>query len=443
MAKAKSVFICQQCGYESPRWLGKCPECGTWNSLVESVVKETKQTSRQSSRQSSGINLQKLSEVNLAKSERIKTKIDEFDQILGGGIVPGQMILLAGAPGIGKSTLLLQIANNLSDVLYMSGEESINQIAIRAKRLGVKSSGLSIGEDTDIDNIIETAQAEKPKALIIDSIQTMATEDLTGMAGSVGQVRECAFRLVRFAKSTGTPVFVVGHVTKEGSVAGPSVLAHIVDTVLWFEGDKDLTVRMVRAVKNRFGPTDNTGVFEMKEGGLVSVIDPEKIFLNKKDERIPGSATGAIMQGTRPMLVEVEGLVVPSKLAFPKRIAQGIDAKRFELLLAVLTRRCNLPLYEYDCYINIAGGVIARTPSIDVAICTAIASSFFDKPIKSGTLAVGEVGLLGEIRQVAGEEKITALGKKLGMENIINGKQYRYLTQVIHNLFDASKRTKR
>src|SRR5260221_5906669 len=389
MAKVHSLFVCQQCGYESARWLGKCPSCESWNSFVETVVAPKNTGSKQ------GLNNIKpilLSDISSIKTPRTKTQIDEFDQILGGGIVSGQVILIAGNPGIGKSTLLLQVADNLENILYVSGEESVNQIAIRANRLKIKSKNINIIEGTDIDSIISTAETQKPKALIIDSIQVMATNDLTGMAGSVGQVRECAFRLVRFAKSKGVPIFIVGHVTKEGTMAGPSVLAHIVDTVLEFTGDKNLTLRMVRAVKNRFGPTDEVGVFEMKDIGLVSISNPEKIFIKETTGKVPGSVVSAIMQGTRPVLVEIESLVVASKLAFPRRIAQGIDPKRFELLLAVLTKHCKIPLYEFDCFINVAGGIKAINPSVDLAICMAVASSYFNVPIPKNVFAVGEVG---------------------------------------------------
>ncbi len=432
MAKPHSLFVCQQCGYESPRWLGKCPSCDSWNSFVETVISNSTAGAKS---QSPSIKSVSLSSIANQKMTRISTKIDEFDQILGGGIVTGQAILIAGLPGIGKSTLLLQIADNLSDVLYVSGEESVNQIAIRAKRLKIKNNKIEIIESTDIDSILSSAEKLKPKILIIDSIQTMQTQDLSGMAGSVGQVRECAFRLVRFAKSNNIPVFIVGHVTKEGSVAGPAVLAHIVDTVLWFEGDKNLTFRMIRSLKNRFGPTDEVGVFEMKELGLVSVANPEKIFLPDDVGNVAGRSIGAIMQGSRPVLVEVESLVVPTKLAFPKRIAQGVDSKRFELLLAVLTRRGKLPLYDNDCFVNIAGGVIARSPSVDLSVCLAVASAYFDKPIASDVLAVGEVGLLGEIREVVAEDKIIKLGKRLGYKTIISSKEYKSLPLLIHKIF--------
>ncbi len=440
MAKAHSHYVCQQCGYESTGWLGKCPNCESWGSLVETVVVSTRAAAHgAASGNSKPIN---LSEIKTDKLQRISTNIDEFDQILGGGIVNAQVILIAGAPGIGKSTLLLQVADVFGNTLYASGEESANQIALRAQRLKIKNKKLNILEDTDVDSIINSATSLKPNVLIIDSIQVMSTRDLTGMAGSVGQIRECAFRLVRFAKENNIPVFIIGHVTKEGSVAGPAVLAHIVDTVLWFEGDKSLTLRMIRAVKNRFGPTDEVGVFEMAEKGLISISNPESIFLEENTTKVPGSIVSAIMQGSRPILVEIESLVVPSKLAFPKRIAQGIDSKRFELLLAVLTKHCKLPLYEYDCFVNVAGGIVAKDPSVDLAICMAVASSFFDKPIKNDTLAIGEVGLLGEIRKVVAEERIIKLAKRLGYKNTITSKEFKSLTQVIHNFFRPSKSSK-
>src|SRR5260221_14473095 len=333
MAKAHSHYVCQQCGYESTGWLGKCPNCDSWGSLVETISAPTTINSTVKNITSSKPVL--LSSIKTDKLKRISTKIDEFDQILGGGIVNAQVILIAGAPGIGKSTLLLQVANVFGNTLYASGEESATQIALRAERLKIQNNKLNILEETNIDAIINEATNLKPNVLIIDSIQVMSTGDLTGMAGSVGQIRECAFRLVRFAKQNNIPVFIIGHVTKEGSVAGPAVLAHIVDTVLWFEGDKSLTLRMIRAVKNRFGPTDEVGVFEMKDVGLVSIGNPESIFLEGNINKVPGSIVSAIMQGTRPILVEIESLVIPRKLAFPKRIAQGVDSKRAELWLAV------------------------------------------------------------------------------------------------------------
>ncbi|CAN5353221.1 DNA repair protein RadA [soil metagenome] len=435
MARFHSTYVCQQCGYESTGWLGKCPNCGKWGTLVEEVTESSSSSNKSSSSKPSNFITSKpvlLSSIQSGNLPRVSTKIEELDRALGGGIVSGQVILIAGIPGIGKSTLLLQLANNLKNVVYASGEESANQIAIRAARLGVKNKNLQIIEGTDIDSIIESvSQMENLDLLIIDSIQTMSTTDLSGMAGSVGQVRESAFRLVRLAKSQNIPIFIVGHVTKEGTVAGPSVLAHIVDTVLWFEGDKSLTLRMIKATKNRFGPSDEVGVFEMKDIGLVSLLNPEKLFLSDATDA-PGRITSAIMQGTRPILIEVESLVVPSKLPFPKRVASGIDAKRFELLIAVMTRRVNIPLYDYDCFINVAGGITAKDPSVDLAICLSLASSYFDKTIPKNILAIGEVGLLGDIRAVVGSERITKLSSKLGYKELEKNKS---LSMVIHKFF--------
>ncbi len=439
MVKTRSQYVCQQCGFSQVGWAGKCPNCGSWGSLVETVVsgkrREVKGKSEVASKPIS------LTSVPLKATSRISTKISELDRVLGGGLVPGQVTLIAGEPGIGKSTILLQLASNLSDskskVLYVSGEESAGQIAIRAQRLGIKNRFLKFLEETNTDSIVEStdeimAGGEVLKAIIIDSIQTMATMDLSGMAGSVGQVRESAFRFVRFAKQKNVPVFLVGHVTKEGTVAGPAVLMHMVDTVLWFEGDKSLTLRMLRAVKNRFGPTDEVGIFTMEDKGLISQDAPEKIFLTSEKKNVPGSVTTSILEGTRPLLVEIQSLVVPSKLPFPKRIAQGMDPKRLELMLAVLIRRAGLPLYEYDCFVNITGGIsVKNDPSADLATCMSIASGFFDKPITQKAVVVGEVGLLGDIREVTAQDKRVREARRLGYSLAITSKEVKYLQEAI------------
>jgi len=437
MAKSNSVFICQQCSYQSSRWFGKCPECGSWNSAVETIV-STAQRTKAKAQSKKANNPISLASIPAKSTTRISTRISELDRVLGGGLVYGQVILIAGEPGIGKSTLLLQLADKIGSVLYVSGEESVSQIKVRADRLGIKNKDIKLIEDTDIDSILNTTYSLKKdslKGIVIDSIQTMYTSDLSGMSGSVGQVRECAFRLVRFAKESNIPIFIVGHVTKQGSVAGPSVLMHIVDTVLWFEGDKSLTLRLLRAVKNRFGPTDEVGVFSMEDKGLISLSDPEKMFITtKKDPLKPvaGNVVTCIMEGTRPLLVEVQALVVPTKMPFPKRIAQGIDSKRFEILLAILQRRANLPLYEYDCYINIAGGIsIKNDPSADLAVCFAIASAFYDKAISVKCLALGEVGLLGDIRNVTSQEKRIKEAKRLGYTDTATSKEVKYLSEAI------------
>jgi len=431
MAKA-SKYVCQQCGFESIGWLGKCPECGTWNSLVETIEAEPK-THKSKSRQIFNSNIQKLTDIKSSVTRRILTKINELDRVLGGGLVMGQAVLVAGEPGIGKSTLLLQLSNNLTKTLYVCGEESINQVKVRADRLGIKKAGISLLEDTDCDSVIE--KIDGWDLVVVDSIQTMTTSDLSGMAGSVGQVRESAFRLISACKAKNIPLFLVGHVTKEGTVAGPAVLAHIVDTVLWFEGDKTLTTRVLRAVKNRFGPTDEVGVFEMQDRGLASIGNADKAFLDKGNKNVSGSVVTSVMQGTRPLLVEIQALVVPTKLAIPRRVAQGIDSRRLELLLAVLTRRCGLPLYEFDVFVNVAGGLKITEPASDLAISLAIASSYFDKPVSGKTLAVGEVGLLGEIREVVAQDKRLKEARRLGFTFPVSSREFGYLPQIIHNLF--------
>jgi DNA repair protein RadA/Sms len=435
-----SKYVCQQCGYESTGWLGKCPECGTWNSLVETVVEAGSKSQKPPRRQGSAGQVRpvKLSGIKQVATRRISTKISELDRVLGGGLILGQVVLIAGEPGIGKSTLLTQISATLGNVLYVCGEESANQVKVRADRLGIKKSNVSLLEETDVDSVINTMYDGKDTVftcVIVDSIQTMTTGDLSGMAGSVGQVRECAFRLLRAAKERNIPLFLAGHVTKEGTVAGPAVLAHIVDTVLWFEGDKTLTTRILRAVKNRFGPTDEVGVFEMQDTGLMPVADIEKAFLEKGVKDVSGSIATSVMQGTRPILVEIQALVVPTKLMIPRRVAQGIDSRRLELLLAVLTRRCGLPLYEYDVFVNVAGGLKVTEPASDLAICLAVASSYFDKSISAKTIAIGEVGLLGEIREVVAEEKRIKEAKRMGFTIPIASKEAKYVGQAIKQLF--------
>lgn len=444
MPKTNSRFVCQQCGYESTGWLGKCPNCGSWGSLVETITSEVK-SEKLKVRSLNAAKPVSLSSIPSKKTARISTKISELDRVLGGGFVPGQVVLLAGEPGIGKSTLLLQVVDKLGDCLYVSGEESSSQIAIRAARLGIKNKTVQLLEETDVDSIIESIDTFKVsdpvgsmtrrgasfKGVVVDSIQTMSTSDLRGLAGSVGQVRECAFRLLKVAKQMNIPLFLVGHVTKEGTVAGPAVLAHIVDTVLWFEGEKSLTLRVLRAVKNRFGPTDEVGIFSMEEKGLVSMTDPEKIFLTKEKRNVAGSVVSSIMQGSRPILVEIQALVVPTKLVFPRRVAQGIDHRRLELLLAVLIRRCGLPLYEHDAFVNVAGGISAKDPACDLAICLSLASAYFDKPFVPKTIAVGEVGLLGEIREVVAQDKRVKEAKRLGFTTFITSKSVNYLQKAI------------
>lgn len=338
----------------------------------------------------------------------------ELDSVLGGGLVAGMVVLVAGEPGIGKSTLLTQVAlNTTRGVLYVCGEESASQVALRAKRLGKKGEMLLV-ESIDVDDICQKIQVEKPALVIVDSIQALKTVDLTGVAGSVGQVRECADRISSGAKSLGVPTFLVGHVTKEGTVAGPRVLEHLVDTVLWFEGERGQTLRLLRAVKNRFGPTDEVGVFEMTGAGLVGVANPSVHLLAERVQNVPGSVLTVILEGSRPLLVEIQALVVPSQLAIPRRVATGIDLARLNMLLAVLVKHAGLHLENVDIFVNVTGGIRLADRGVDLAICLAVASSFLNKSLSSDIAAVGEVGLLGEVRKVSGLEKRVKEAKKLG-----------------------------
>ena len=412
--KIRSNFVCQQCGYSQSQWAGKCPNCGTWNSLVETKLEV--QSDRGARRQSSG-KVYKLAEVKVGEKDRLKTGESELDNVLGGGLVGGMVILVAGEPGIGKSTLLTQVALRIAgSVLYICGEESPSQVALRVKRLGAKkvNPDLLLFESTDADQIAVKIEEVKPKLAIIDSIQTLQTADLTGTAGSVGQIRECAQRLVRVAKTLNIPIFMVGHVTKEGTIAGPAVLMHIVDTLLWFEGERSSALRLIRAVKNRFGPTDEVGVFEMVEMGLVGVGNPSQVLLSQRVKNVPGSVVSVILQGTRPMLVEIQALTSSSQLAIPRRVATGIDFARLQMLVAVLSRRAGLAIADQDIFVNVTGGVRLVDRGTDLAICLAIASSFLNSSLAADVAAVGEVGLLGEVRKVVGLDKRIKEAKKLG-----------------------------
>jgi len=431
-----SIFVCQQCGNEYSKWLGKCTACNSWNSLVETAqFSNAKKKNAKKKNLGQKTEILRLTDIKASEMQRTSTGISELDRALGGGLVAGQVVLVAGEPGAGKSTLLLQVANNLKNTLYVSGEESSSQVAIRAGRLGIKNKNIDFLELTDVDETIDKLQGltlqSSLSAIIVDSIQTMSTSDLTGLAGSVGQVRECAFRLLKYAKSKNIPLFLVGHVTKEGTVAGPAVLAHIVDTVLWFEGDKKSNLRILRCVKNRFGSTDEVGIFSMEDKGLKSLDNPEKLFLESGTTNVAGSVISILMEGSRSILVEIQSLVVPTKMAFPRRVAQGIDSKRLEMLLAVLFRRASVPMYDMDVFVNVAGGIKANDPSMDLAICLSVASSFYDKPLPIKFIALGEIGLSGEIRKVAMQEKREKDSKRLGFTNIANSNSFKYLSQVI------------
>ncbi len=436
MAKIYSKFVCQQCGYESVQWLGKCPSCGAWNSLVETTV---------SSNQASGLNKttaekpQKLSGIKSVDRIRTKTGIEEFDRVLGGGIVPGSITLLAGDPGIGKSTLMLQLIKTIkSKILYICGEESPQQIKIRAERMGISAKGgenLELLAQTDVDTIITQIEELKPSLVIVDSIQTLQTSDLTGSSGAVGQVRESATRLTRIGKSLGISMFIIGHVTKEGSIAGPMVLEHIVDTVLFLEGERYYAGRTLRSFKNRFGPTDEVGIFEMVENGLKEITNPSEIFLGEREKDAPGSVVVPILEGTRPILVEIQALVTSTTLAFPRRVASGFDSARLNILAAVIAKRLGLPLGSYDIFINVPGGLKIREPAADLGVALAIVSSFRNKPLPPKSFAFGEVGLLGEIRKVVGAEKRAKEAKRLGFPSEISSVNSRSLSSISQKFF--------
>lgn len=439
MAKAITKFICQQCGYESTGFLGRCPNCGSWGSLVETLVPEEEKRAGERERKGE-LKPVSLGEIKNISFKRQSTKISEFDRVLGGGIVSGSVSLLAGDPGIGKSTLMLQVVANIStnqlknqrqSVLYVSGEESPEQIKIRAERLGIKEKNILFLTETNVEAVINQLEIGNLKLVIIDSIQTMYTPDLTGTAGSVGQVKECAAKLLNFAKMSGVPMFFIGHVTKEGAIAGPMVLAHLVDTVLFFEGERFQALRILRCFKNRFGPTDEVGVFEMGEKGLEEVSNPSKLFLEERREKVPGSVVTCLMEGSRPLLCEIQALAVPTQLAIPRRVSQGIDWNRLQLLTAVLSKRAGLPLSSFDVFVNVAGGIKVAEPGVDLAVCLAIASSFTDKPLDPRICAIGEVGLLGEIRQVGNLEKRVKEARRLGFTKIVSPKEVRTVFSTI------------
>ena len=411
MAKAKTTaFFCKECGYESAKWFGQCPSCKQWNTFVEEPVSKSTnvkgvvQTSLRNSDIKKGTPVQ-LSTVHSTDKDRVTTGIKEFDRVLGGGIVSGSLILVGGDPGIGKSTLLLQMCHNLSKsgkkVLYISGEESLTQIKLRAERVGTISEELMVLCETSLEVIEGTLKSENPQIVIVDSIQTMYREEISSAPGSVGQVRETTAILMQLAKGLNISIFIVGHVTKEGVVAGPRVLEHMVDTVLYFEGDKYATYRILRSVKNRFGSTNEIGVFEMQEKGLIEVTNPSEYMLTGKPENASGSIVVCLLEGTRPLLVEIQALVCDSNFGLPRRTAAGTDYNRVNLLMAVLEKRAGIHLSASDAYVNIAGGVKVNEPAIDLGIVMAIASSFRNKVVDDKTIIFGEVGLAGEVRAVS------------------------------------------
>lgn len=440
MAKIKTSYICSECGFESPKWYGKCPSCGEWNTLNEEL--NTQQTKSGFSNSFNTVNqVLALDDICGENDERIPTKIEEFDRVLGGGIVKGSLVLLSGDPGIGKSTILLQICQNLGSkgqkILYVSGEESANQIKLRAVRIGVTTNNLFILSQTDLATIVECIKAEKPDIVIIDSIQTMVYEQVNSSAGSITQVRECTNVFMHTAKGLGIPIFIVGHVNKDGAIAGPKVLEHIVDTVLYFEGERNYSYRILRGVKNRFGSTNEIGVFEMTADGLKEVLNPSLMMISGRPKNTSGTCVACVMEGTRPILAEVQGLVCATGFGTPRRMSTGFDYNRMSMLLAVLEKRAGYFFNNMDAYVNVVGGLKLDEPAADLTVALALVSSLKDKAVDDKTIAFGEVGLAGEIRAVNNCEQRIAEAKRLGFERcIIPFHNYKSITNSLKSTFD-------
>ncbi len=446
MPRLKTLYICQQCGFKTPQYLGKCPECNSWNSMIETVeevVSSAKSVTGQKAVRFDQEKLVSLDKVEKSEFERLSTKISEFDRVLGGGIVQGSVVLLAGDPGIGKSTLLSQLAINVNEaqkedtILYVAGEESAQQIKLRIDRIQ-KGVNFQVLNEVDVDIINQAIETLKPNLVIVDSIQTMETGDLTAAAGSVSQVRETAHRLQRVAKRNQIPMFIVGHVTKEGSIAGPRTLEHLVDVVLSLEGEQSGQFRILRAVKNRFGPTDEVGIFEMNENGMNEVANPSKLFIEQKVSA-PGSVAVVILTGLRPMVIEIQALVTKTGIPVPRRVGTGIDNNRLQLLVAVLTKRLRLPLFDQDVFVNVTGGIKVMEPAADLGICMAILTSFKDIAIPNDMAFIGEVGLLGELREVRQLDRRTTEAEKLGFKNVISPKKCKNLSEVTSLISSKSR----
>lgn len=421
MAKAKSVFVCNECGYESPKWLGKCPACGAWNTFFEQKIVESKSTATGKSIKEKA-SPQVLDNVVGRTDTRMDTGIGELNRVLGGGLVNGSLVLLGGEPGIGKSTLILELCDKITGtgkVLYVSGEESAEQVKIRADRLEIKNSNIMFLGETDIDVIEETILAMEPKLVIIDSIQTMYSEEITSAAGTVSQVREITARIMRVCKGHRITTIIIGHVTKDGNIAGPRVLEHMVDTVLYLEGERYFSYRILRSVKNRFGSTNEIGMFEMRNEGMVEIKNPSQILISDREDNPPGSILVASVEGTRPLLIELQALTTPTVFGLPRRAANGIDYNRLTMLIAVLEKKTGLPLGSQDVYLNVVSGIKLVEPAVDLGTCLVVASSFKNYALPKDMVAVGEVGLTGEIRAVNMIEKRIKEVEKMGFKTCI------------------------
>lgn len=418
--QAKNIFVCQNCGYKTGKWLGRCPDCGKWDTLVEEVTAAGGPRKGLAGVRSRAI---PITSVELVRDQRLPTSIGELDRVLGGGLVAGSLVLIGGDPGIGKSTLMLQALCSMavrgSKVLYVSGEESIQQLRLRSVRLAAENENLLVAAEIDLDAIMAIIDSSRPEVVVVDSIQTVFSSELTSAPGSVTQVRESTMRLMMMAKQTGLPTFLVGHVTKEGSIAGPKLLEHMVDTVLYFEGDRNHVFRILRAVKNRFGSTNEIGVFEMRTNGLQPVPNPSAVFLSGRNAETPGSVVTASMEGSRPILVEIQALVSSSHLGTPRRTVLGLDANRVALLVAVMEKKLGLQLAGHDIFINVAGGVRIVEPAVDLAVMAAAASSFLDKGVAETTIVLGEIGLTGEVRAIGNIETRIGEAQKMGFTRCI------------------------